>query len=375
MKVAILESIVMPAGHEVEFDRILVEGIKDQGHTPLFFVPQKFPFKFNYNTGIEYLNGGEVVSYAGAGKLKKICLSFLREKRRIAWFNDAYNKTLQGKCDAIIIPTATYRYLRTLCNSKLKNSPIPVNFVFHGINPQEKQNFIKYAKKCEGYTNIRLKVITLRDDFKEDHLSNVAMIEPPVFKPWDQSKIKAVKYNEPLKLGFFGQYRREKNLKFFLDAFVKAKFAIPVKLIVQGATAKPEDGAAFEKYMQEYQQYSDIEFWHKNLIGAEWHEALLNVDAIIMPYAAERYRYHWSAMLFTAIGFYKPLLQSPEMNPEVLKSFFIGEALDMTSLESFTTQLENFVNTFPENVAKYNAALKLANDFYSQKKLVKNIID
>ena len=31
MKVAILESIVMPAGHEVEFDRILIEGLKTQG--------------------------------------------------------------------------------------------------------------------------------------------------------------------------------------------------------------------------------------------------------------------------------------------------------------------------------------------------------
>ena len=28
MRVAILESIVMPAGHEVEFDRILVEELK-----------------------------------------------------------------------------------------------------------------------------------------------------------------------------------------------------------------------------------------------------------------------------------------------------------------------------------------------------------
>ena len=28
MRIAILESIVMPAGHEVEFDRILIENMK-----------------------------------------------------------------------------------------------------------------------------------------------------------------------------------------------------------------------------------------------------------------------------------------------------------------------------------------------------------
>ena len=72
MRIAILESIVMPAGHEVEFDRILVEELKKQGHEPVFFVPERFPFKLDYHCDVDYLDGGEVVTYAGAGKLKKI---------------------------------------------------------------------------------------------------------------------------------------------------------------------------------------------------------------------------------------------------------------------------------------------------------------
>lgn len=71
MKIAILESIVMPAGHEVEFDRILVEELKKQGHEPVFFVPEAFPFKIDYHTPVTYLDGGEAISYAGQGKLKK----------------------------------------------------------------------------------------------------------------------------------------------------------------------------------------------------------------------------------------------------------------------------------------------------------------
>lgn len=42
MRVAILESIVMPAGHEVEFDRILVEELKRQGHEPVFSYRKSF---------------------------------------------------------------------------------------------------------------------------------------------------------------------------------------------------------------------------------------------------------------------------------------------------------------------------------------------
>ena len=92
MRVAILESIVMPAGHEVEFDRILVEELKKQGHEPVFFVPEHFPFKLDYHCDVEYLEGGEVVTYAGAGKIKKIFFYLIIESRGVAGFYCAYEK-------------------------------------------------------------------------------------------------------------------------------------------------------------------------------------------------------------------------------------------------------------------------------------------
>ena len=374
MKVAILESIIMPAGHEVEFDRILVDELNRQGYEPMMLVPEKFKFKIKYNAQTGYLDGGEVVTYAGANKLQKLFLSLKREYRRKKWFESAYLKSQQGLFNALIIPTATYRYLRTLLKTNLKNSSVPIYFIFHGINPNEKANFVKYAQKCEKYKNIHLKVITLRDDFINDYLKNVDLIEPPVFKPVN---LKADEYNNQKKeliLGFFGQYRREKNIRFFLDAFKKAKFSIPVKLIMQGATARTEDSVEFEKIINEYKNIENIEFWHKNLIGEEWERALLSVDIIIAPYAAERYRYHWSAMLFNAIGFYKPILQSPEMNPEVLQKYNVGLAIDTQNKNVFVKQLENFVNNFNENQDKYINDLTRANQEYSHERLIKNIL-
>lgn len=374
MKVALLESIIMPAGHEVEFDRILVDELNRQGHEPIMLVPENFQFKIKYNAKTEYLNGGEVVTYAGANKLQKLFLSLKREYRRKKWFESAYLKSQQGLFNALIIPTATYRYLRTLLKTNLKKSSVPVYFIFHGINPHEKANFVKYAKKCEKYKNIHLKVITLRDDFINDHLKNVDLIEPPVFKPVNLKEDEYNNQKKELILGFFGQYRREKNVRFFLDAFKKAKFSIPVKLIMQGATARTEDSVEFEKIINEYKNIENIEFWHKNLIGEEWERALLSVDVIIAPYAAERYRYHWSAMLFNAIGFYKPILQSPEMNPEVLQKYNVGLAIDTTDEQSFVKQLESFVNNFSENKDKYFYELQKANEEYSHKRLIKNIL-
>lgn len=374
MKIAILESIVMPAGHEVEFDRILVDELNKQGHEPCMLVPEKFPFKIKYNAKVDYLDGGEVVTYAGANRFQKLWLSVKRESRRRKWFNSAYKRSSENHYDAIIIPTATYRYLRALIDIDLKNSKIPVYIIFHGINPQEKAAFVKQAKRCEQYKNIHLKVITLRDDFAEDNLKNVDLIAPPVFKPLDLPVDKNLTYKEPLTLGFFGQYRREKNVRFFLDAFKKAHFAIPVRLIVQGATARAEDSEEFEKIIAEYKGVEGLEFWHKNLIGEEWQKALLGVDVIIAPYAAERYRYHWSAMLFTAIGFYKPILQSPEMNPEVLATYNVGEAVALDSVETFTGQLQEFVNSYKTKHEQYKVGLADANAAYSHENLVKSIL-
>ena len=374
MRVAILESIVMPAGHEVEFDRRLVEDLKKQGHEPVFFVPERFPFKLDYHCDVDYLEGGEVVTYAGAGKLKKLFLSLRREKRRVAWFNSAYQKACAHHCDAIIIPTGTWRYIRTLLHSHLKDSPVPVYMVFHGINPHEQPKFEKQAHKIMPYKQIHLKVITLRNDFQHSGLTNLDLMAPPVFKPQELPVQKHLSFKPPIKIGFFGQFRKEKNLGFFLEAFTKARFSVPVELIVQGATAKPEDGELFEQFARDYKDYKNITFWHKNLIGIEWQKALLSVDAIMMPYAAERYRYHWGAMLFTAIGFYKPVLASPELNPEVLQQFNIGKAVDLTSIPAFTKQLEEFIDDLVQNTEVYQKNLDAANEAYSQKNLIKNIL-
>lgn len=375
MKIAILESIVMPAGHEVEFDRILVEEFKKQGHEPCFFVPKNYPFKLDYRVPILNLEGGEAISYAGVGKLKKIWLSLQREKRRIAWFDSAYKETLKGACDAIIVPTSSWRGMRSLKKSKLRNSPVPVLFMMHGIMPKDRENFIKGVKSLKTFTNVHIGALGLQVDFPElKDCPNFHTILPPVYIPMDLEEKPEFSFNIPLKLGFFGQYRKEKNLEFFLQAFVKAKFINTVELLVQGATVTQADSNDFERLAQKYSIYNNIKFLHKNLIGIEWQKELMNCDAILMPYGAERYRYQPSAMLFTAIGYFKPVLQSPEMSPEVIQEFDIGIAVNLESIEIFSKQLEIFVNSFRERSDIYKTGLNAANEKYSQKNLIKNIL-
>ena len=375
MRVAILESIVMPAGHEVEFDRILVEELKKQGHEPVFFVPERFPFKLDYHCDVKYLEGGEAISYAGVSRLKRLWLSMQRERRRIAWLNSACKKGADGKCDAVIVPTNSWRVMRSIRHSILKNSKVPFLFMFHGIMPKDRQRFCDGVKSLKEYPNVHLGALGLQTEFPElADCPNFHTIMAPVYVPFDLPVTPEFHVHSPLRLGFFGQYRREKNLDFFLKAFTKAQFQNPVELIVQGATATQEDGDDFERLRKEYADQENIKFIHKNLLGIKWQKAIMDIDVMLLPYGAERYRYQPSAMLFTAIGYYKPVLQSPEMNPEILQEFTIGEAVKLDSVDVFSKQLENFVNTFEAKKEMYKQGLIGANKKYGQDKLIEHIV-
>ena len=379
MRVAILESIVMPAGHEVEFDRILIKELKQQGHEPVLFVPENFPFKVDYGVDIVYLEGGEVVTYAGASKWKKPFLSILRERRRRSWFTSAAEKIKEHNIDVLIIPTGTYRYIKALLDTPLKDSQATVHVIFHGIGKGEMDRFIKQAHRANAYKNLYLAVISLRDDMLRSDLPRVRKILPPVFLPStelsEEQGNDTISANNTIKLGFFGQFRKEKNIERFIDAFVSLNYDNSVQLVVQGATVKPEDGALFESIIKKYSQYSNIQFIHASLIGKDWDRALLSVDALLLPYGAERYRYHWAAMLFTAIGFNKPVLISPEINPEVLEQYSIGEVLNLDSVNSIGQGIQTFVENLQHNKEQYNQGLMNANEDYSHRALIQSILN
>lgn len=374
MRIAILESIVMPAGHEVEFDRILVEELKRQGHEPVFFVPKQFPFKMDYGIPVVYLEGGEAISYAGVPKWKRWILSVKREIRRRAWFNSAYEKALAGECDAIIIPTASFRFAKSIVKTKLAKSPVPVYMLFHGIIDKERPRFEQAARACEPYLNIHLRVLTFRDEYKPDDTLNIRAVVPPVYLPKPGVISHKRQPEAPLTIGFFGQFRKEKQIQRFLDAFKEASFKKPVRLLVQGATTTPTDEALFKQMMEDYSDVPNMEFLHKNLIGIEWDQALMDVDALLLPYGAERYRYQCSAILFTAIGFHKPVLVSQEINPEVIANYRVGMTLDLTNQDTIKQGLEAFVNTIIDSPHIFEEGLAQANQIYSPEALVRGII-
>lgn len=362
MKIAIMETITTPGGHEVDFDRILVDEFRAQGHEVTFFVPEGVQLPLNYGVPIREMPG-KGITYTGLRGIKKLWASAKREFRRQKWYRYMAGQTPEW--DAIIVPTSTYRYLRALRWSPLKYSPIPVIFILHGINPGEAEKFIQAAKALIPYDNIHMAVLTFGETIFGQKPKNVTCMVPPTYLPRDIAYQPANAISERLKLGFFGQYRREKQLEAFLDMYLSQTYAYPVELMVQGATMRPEDTEDFDRIIRKYQGTPGIQFLHKGLIGREWQEAIAGVDALLLPYSAPRYRYHWGGMLFTALGYQKPVIVSDDMNPEVMEQYTVGTSFASGDQQALKQAIKTFIDTYPQKYLQYRQSLAQAyTDFH-----------
>lgn len=363
MRLAIFENIMTPGGHEVEFDRILVEEFRALGHAIEFYVPENFSFQFDYHTPVVKLKG-DAVTYTNSRGLKKIFSAAKREVNRQRWYSQLADA--QKNFDALIIPTSTYRYLRALNHSALKKISVPLIFILHGINPTEAPKFLAEADKLSGNRNIKPVVLTFTDNIFGERRENIFTIYPPTYTARDLQVVPKISAaGEVLKVGFFGQYRREKNLRGLLEVFLRGNYTRRVELQVQGSTMHAEDADDFEEIIRQYRGDERLSFLHKGLIGAEWQRAILSVDALLMPYSAPRYRYHWGGMLFTAIGFGKPVVASDDMNPEVFDLYRVGETFKSGDTDDLARVLENFINDFDKNFPMYSKNLHAAGEDFS----------
>ncbi|MDR7866248.1 MAG: glycosyltransferase family 1 protein [Sporomusaceae bacterium] len=373
MRIALFESIMTPGGHEIEFDRICIEEFRAMGHEVAFYVPQKHKFQYEYGVPVHYLPG-EGVTYAGVGRLAKIWYAAKREINRLRWYNALYDLAEQKAFDAVIVPTASFRFLRSLVKTRLKKAPLNVILILHGIMPRDEENFFKYTESLAEYPAVKIAVLTPEDNIFGRLPDNVYCVKPPVYIPRDVPEWRKGRSGDKLRLGFFGQYRREKNLDAFLEMFVAANFPPNVELFVQGATVEPSDTADFDRIIAKYRDNKQIVFLHKALIGREWQEAILGVDALILPYAAERFRYQPSAMLYTAIGFHKPVVVADNMSPGVFDRYDIGVQFATGDNASLLAALKKFVTTYDDKYPVYRQELERINADYGPGKMAEDLI-
>lgn len=373
MRFAVMECVSSEGGHEIDFDRILVEELSALGHGVEFYVPQGHKFKFDYGVPVHFLSGAGV-SYDGARGMKKILLAARREYHRQLWYGAMYDFAKQDAFDAIIFPSATYRYLRALKISRLRKSPVPVLFLIHGLTPKEAKKLDEAASPFRENKNIRIGVQTFAAKKLKLKAAHTLLYNPPNYVARDINPDDFRIDDGVLRLGVFGQYRREKNIEAFVRAFLDCDFKRPAKLIVQGATTTAADSADFERLIKKYGEEKSVEFWHKALIGAEWQKGLAATDAIVMPYGGDRYLYHTSAIISNAMGVRRAVIAADNVNPEILANYDIGCSFRHGDMADLKRAIEEFVNGYDAKKERYESELLRAYNDFSPTKLAENIV-
>jgi glycosyltransferase involved in cell wall biosynthesis len=233
-------------------------------------------------------------------------------------------------------------------------------------------------EKLNPCPNIKAAVIVLGNDISTTTSTNITYLAPPAYLPHDMEKqtTKALPDEQmPLKLCFCGQYRKEKNLSAFLEVFVKGHYTRNFKLLVQGSAMHPDDKAEFEQIIKKYSQYDYIEFLHKGLTVVEWQEQIASTDVLLMPYSASRYRNHGSGMLFTAIGYKKPVIMSDAVSPAFIAKYNIGITYKSGDSSSLQKAIETFINTYDEKAPEYVKELDRAYKDHHPALFAKKIAD
>ncbi|MDR2455217.1 MAG: hypothetical protein LBE49_01300, partial [Deltaproteobacteria bacterium] len=356
--------VANPGGHELELDRVLVEELRGLGHKVELALPSDYGLELNYPVYVKPLaaKGSPLPQRSFLGRLKR---SLFSEVRRRSIFNEIASRA--NEYDAAIIPSATYRFLRSAKMSELKRSKKPV--IFLGFeSPPKVGRLMADQLRSLGKPN-KIKVLVNCVSFGGDTygLDNYFLAPPPAFTPRDVPWRPAP--DGPLVFGFFGQYRREKNLGGLLEAILAAKLKSEAKFVVQINPITPEDRAEAEALVKRYANIGDkLTFIHGQLDNKSWQEALLGVHAILMPYGAERFRWNWSSMLFSAIGFKRAVLTTETLNPAVLEKFKIGRVAKDGDFGSLREALERLAEDF-DDPALYRDRLDAAFEFYHPRRL------
>ena len=181
MRIGIFENIMTPGGHEVDFDRILVEELQKRGHEVSFYVPENMKCGFSGVKNTVHLVGKSESSNQ-AGGLKKIISYVKFGFSRQGWFSQLFLATEKDALDAIVFPFADYRCLRAVQKNNLRDSSVPIIFLVHNLDAGSAIKVFREAKKMSGHKNLRIVALTLNGHLFPQRLKNLFSTYPPVLE-------------------------------------------------------------------------------------------------------------------------------------------------------------------------------------------------
>ena len=263
--------------------------------------------------------------------------------------------------------------MRSLRSSRLRRTEKPLIFLGFEGPPKVNEAVAKQLRALGNPGRIKSLINSISFDAENYGCENYHLAPPPAFLPRDVPWRPAPE--GPLIFGFFGQYRREKNLAGLLDVILAAKLGREVRFLVQANGVTPEERSEAAALVDAYSKKDPrLSFITGQLGPVEWQEALLGVHAILMPYGAKRFLRNWSSMVFSAIGFRRPVLVTEHLNPTVVERFGIGRIARGDGFGPLSEALGLLAADF-DDPSHYRDKLDAALDYFHPSRLAKTLVE
>ena len=140
------------------------------------------------------------------------------------------------------------------------------------------------------------------------------------------------------------------------------------------AALNPKEEQELREVEKQFSGLTNVTFTWGKYYGKAWDEFVAGFDALIVPYANERYKQNGSGVLLTALGADKPVVIADSVWPELLAEYKFGVVYQTGNKSELIAALECFVNTWDENRLSYQNEIERVKADYSPAKMAEDLI-
>lgn len=212
----------------------------------------------------------------------------------------------------------------------------------------------------------------LNEDFTRLSNRPVGMLPLPYVKFPNEKPLKK-RLSSAIKIGFLGEGRQEKGLLFFLDAIKLINTTTSsFEFIIQNMNPRGYSArqiTKFNKLLKEIEKYENVAVINNGIPPAEYHQLLLSLDCVVLPYSPVNYKRRISGILIQAASYGIPVIASERTWSEeaIKKGLAVGILFPYNLRSNFETvqNLTHAIIKFQQKKTEIQKNARLCSAFFS----------
>lgn len=174
MRLAVFENPVEQGSYESKLNHMLSQEFLKKGHDVSLYIPLNHIDVVEKDIDIKIINENMPIN-DNSGLFTKV-LSIGDEWKKQKIYKYLYMEIMQKKIDALCMYISNYKMLKSLYNSVLLRSPLPIILIFDKVEAKDNVKFIGEVKKFIENKNIKILVLSFSKELVERRIDNMLLV-------------------------------------------------------------------------------------------------------------------------------------------------------------------------------------------------------